>query len=201
MTDYSILCTRTLEICARSRRALLRDALARERSADVVARLRDRVDCDARAGTPREHADDEDVEERADLVEGRHRQPALVEHDRRQDEAQQRIEDGADQRIHLAKERNESRKHVRACAQINRWGVASMAQRRRHNLIYARVRTDHKPRRDLDERVADGRSRGDDLLRLALARRRRDWEEGVCLAHDPCRLRVYKPVVRASEWL
>ena len=35
----------------------------------------------------------------------------------------------------------------------------------------------------LDERVADGRSRGDDLLRLALARRRRDWEEAVGLAH------------------
>jgi len=36
----------------------------------------------------------------------------------------------------------------------------------------------------LDERVADGRSRGDDLLRLALARRRRDWEEGVGFTHD-----------------
>ena len=41
-----------------SRRALLRDALAGERPADVVARLRDRVDGHARAGTPREHADD-----------------------------------------------------------------------------------------------------------------------------------------------
>ena len=51
-----------------SRRALLRDALAGERSADVVARLRDRVDGHARAGTPREDADDEDVEERAGLV-------------------------------------------------------------------------------------------------------------------------------------
>ena len=53
---------KSLEICARSRRALLRDALAGERSADVVARLRDRVDGHARAGTPREDADDEDVE-------------------------------------------------------------------------------------------------------------------------------------------
>ena len=59
---------KSLEICARSRRALLRDALARERPADVVARLRDRVDGHARAGTPREDADDEDVEERAGLV-------------------------------------------------------------------------------------------------------------------------------------
>ena len=37
-----------------SRRALLRDALARERPADVVARLRDRVNRDARTGTPRD---------------------------------------------------------------------------------------------------------------------------------------------------
>ena len=41
-------------------------------------------------------------------------------------------------------------------------------------------------------------TRRDYLLRLALARRRRDGKEGVCLAH--CQLRVYKPVVRATEW-
>ena len=46
------------------------------------------------------------------------------------------------------------------------------------------VLRDLRPVDLLDERVADGRSRGDDLLRLALARRRRDWEEGVGFTHD-----------------
>ena len=72
--DYAILWTIWTEMLAAadrydaSRRALLRDTLARKRSADVVARLRDRVDGHARAGTPREHADDEDVEKRAKFV-------------------------------------------------------------------------------------------------------------------------------------